>query len=346
MRSLLKTVVLLGVLAGSTLPACTIPVFRYALDRWEADPFHLIVPIAWARQPENAAVMSLLRAEAVANLELKEKTDAAAPTPQLFFPRDLEHSLWPGTWDQTTVRSMLESPARRALAERILSGESVVWVMIDSGKADDDKATAERVEKRLRYLEQAAGLPPQDPNDPDSQLGPGPPLKLKFSLLRVARDKAEELPFCHMLAGPEGGKLLQGGETLLAPVFGRGRVLGAWKADEMDDTAIEDACLFLAGRCSCRVKNQSPGWDVLMRLDWAAALQKATPVAAGTVPPAAPAAFTFDPPSMVTTTTTGSEPGLIGVSSVVHIPWSFIVGGLFIAIGVAWLVVAGKRSAS
>ena len=32
--------------------------------------------------------------------------------------------------------------------------------------------------------------------------------------------------------------------------------------------------MFLTGRCSCRVKNQSPGWDVLLKVDWEAALQK------------------------------------------------------------------------
>ena len=33
--------------------------------------------------------------------------------------------------------------------------------------------------------------------------------------------------------------------------------------------------MFLIGRCSCRVKDQNPGWDVLMNVDWAKALEKA-----------------------------------------------------------------------
>ena len=57
-----------------------------------------------------------------------------------------------------------------------------------------------------------------------------------------------------------------------AAIFGKGRVLGAWTLDLLDDAALEDACLFLVGRCSCRVKDQNPGWDILMNVDWPKAL--------------------------------------------------------------------------
>ena len=38
--------------------------------------------------------------------------------------------------------------------------------------------------------------------------------------------------------------------------------------------------MFLVGRCSCRMKNENPGWDILMNVDWAKALEQA-----GTSPP-------------------------------------------------------------
>jgi hypothetical protein len=34
--------------------------------------------------------------------------------------------------------------------------------------------------------------------------------------------------------------------------------------------------MFLIGRCSCRVKDQNPGWDILMNTDWTQALAQAT----------------------------------------------------------------------
>jgi hypothetical protein len=131
------------------------------------------------------------------------------------------------------------------------------------------------VEKRLRFLEQVAALPLQDPNDPDSQLGPGPPLKLNFTVLRVSLDDPKEKLFAAMVGGPQQQELIANGTSFAAPVFGKGRVLGAWALSEFDDMAIEDATLFLIGRCSCRIKNENPGWDVVLKTDWEQALAKA-----------------------------------------------------------------------
>ena len=76
-----------------------------------------------------------------------------------------------------------------------------------------------------------------------------------------------------MLAGP-GGKL-DPTQGFAAAVFGKGRVLGAWNLKELDDASLEEACLFLVGRCSCRLKNDNPGWDLLMNVDWPQALARA-----------------------------------------------------------------------
>lgn len=265
--------VFLGVLCGATAFACTIPVFRYALDRWEPDKFRLVVPAALARQPEVSKLLIPLRGNAPANIRVEESPDPAITEARLYFGNMEGKPLWSGALDAASLQSLLSSPARTALAKRLLEGESVIWVIADNGKPED-RSEAGRVEKRLRYLEQVVALPPQDPNDPDSQLGPGPPLKLKLGVLRVSmQDPAEKL-FCAMLAGTRCADALARGEAFAAPVFGRGRVLGAHVLGDLDDIALEDMTMFLTGRCSCRVKNQSPGWDVLLHLDWESALQK------------------------------------------------------------------------
>lgn len=77
-----------------------------------------------------------------------------------------------------------------------------------------------------------------------------------------------------MLAGPKPAAGLANGPWLAA-VFGRGRVLGAWPAADFGDAEIEEACLFLLGACSCQVKRQNPGWDMLMNVNWVTELQAA-----------------------------------------------------------------------
>ena len=227
-----------------------------------------------------------LRANGAGNLSIVTSKDAGQKQAELRFPGDGSAPLWAGDLNVATLGAVLDSPARQDLRARILAGESVVWVIADSG-TQEDTAQRDRIEKRLLFLQQVASLPIQDPNDPDSQLGPGPPLKLAFTVLRVRRDDPAEAVFLKMLAGPKGN-IDPAKTSFAAAIFGKGRVLGAWALDLLDDAALEDACLFLVGRCSCRVKDQNPGWDILMNVDWPKALAEvsAKKAAVETEPPA------------------------------------------------------------
>lgn len=263
-------VICLGILVPwRDASACTIPVFRYALDRWEADEYRLVVPRAWATDRETSRLLVPLRGNAVANVRVEESGDPASDRARLLFPEG-DAPLWQGRIDASSLEPLLDSPARRALLARLLAGDSVVWVVATMAA---DTADVDRITARLRFLEQVGELPEQNPDDPDSQLGPGPPLRLKFSVLQVSLADPAERIFATMLAGPEHADWVGAGVPFAAAVFGRGRVLGAWPLAELDDLTLEDTSLFLTGRCSCRIKNGNPGWDVLMRVDWEAALE-------------------------------------------------------------------------
>jgi hypothetical protein len=247
---------------------CTIPVFRYALDRWEADRFRLVVAAPTAARPEIVDLLRPLRAGGVANLDISTSKDAAVTETRLYAAKNGETPVWSGELNAPSLAALLDSPARKQILEHVLAGDSVTWVVVDDGTEH-----AERIAKRLSFLEQAAALPIQDPDDPDSQLGPGPELRLKFRVLHLKLSDAAEKPLFAMLAGPDGK--VRPDQPLAAAVFARGRVLSAFPLDALDDATLEEACMFLIGRCSCRVKDQNPGWDVLMNVDWAKALEKA-----------------------------------------------------------------------
>lgn len=271
--------------------ACTIPVFRFALDRWEADRFQLVLPSSSSQDQALSDLLRPLRANGKANLDIHTSKDAALAQAELRFSTRDHEVLWSGRLDQASLAAVLDSPARKQILDHILAGDSVVWVMSDRGTPDDE-AHAQRIAKRIKFLEQVAALPVQDPNDPDSQLGPGPPLKLKFTLLRVRSDDPAEQLLLKMLAGPKR-EIDPSATSFAAAVFARGRVLGAWPLEMLDDMALEDACMFLVGRCSCRIKNENPGWDILMNVDWPRTLEAASsapPVAAQVQKPESPAA--------------------------------------------------------
>ena len=250
---------------------CTIPVFRYALDRWEADRFKLVLPAEVAAKPEIVDLMRPLRAGGKANLDIVPDRSGQTKAATLSFPRDEAQAAWSGDLSSASLAELLDSPGRKQLLKHILEGDSVTWVLVDVATPTDEEA-AQRISKRLAFLEQAAALPIQDPNDPDSQLGPGPELRLKFQVLRLRQDEGAEKPLISMLAGPKGR--VDAKRPFAAAVFGRGRVLGAWQLDELDDAGLEDACMFLIGRCSCRLKNENPGWDLLMNVDWPKMLEE------------------------------------------------------------------------
>jgi hypothetical protein len=254
-------------LAGLSALACSIPVFRYALDRWPADNFRIEVSAADSKDETIARFIRNFGAASALNMEVARVEQGPS---RLLAPHADEKQiapLWSGALNSAVLATLTNSPARVELVRRALAGDSAVWVLVESGNRTDDDAMAKTIEKRLRYLEQVAQLPLIDPNDPSSKLGPGPRLAVKFSLLRVSAKAAEEVPFLSMLAGPKS-VLAGSSEPWVAAVFGRGRVLGAWPAKGFGDEQIEEVCLFLLGACSCQVKNLNPGWDLLLRVDW------------------------------------------------------------------------------
>ncbi|HEY6170022.1 MAG TPA: hypothetical protein VI454_18435 [Verrucomicrobiae bacterium] len=250
--------------------ACSIPVFRYALDRWPADNFRLEVSAADAKSEPVTRFLRNFGTASALNLEIvRLAADKPGPS-RLLFPRSPESAapaIWSGPLDVAALAQITNCPARREIVRRLLTGDSAVWVLVESGDRATDDAAARTLEKRLHYLEQVAQLPFIDPTDPTSQLGPGPKLGVKFSVLRIRRDDAAEPLFLKMLAGPKSG-LATSSEPWIAAIFGRGRVLGAWPVKGFGDEQIEEVSLFLLGACSCQVKRLNPGWDLLLHADW------------------------------------------------------------------------------
>jgi len=298
----LAAIVLLA--AASLAHACSVPVFRYALDRWPADAFHLDAPAAALREEPLAGD---LRGDGGVrlNIEALPRADAAASREaRLTFPAESAEAaeLWKGELTAAAYRELVDSPARAEIARRVLAGESGIWVLVESGDRDADTALAGLLSERIAAIEKTAQLPVIRPDDPSSQLGPGPKLGIHFSLLRIARSDARERMTVAMLAGPNGLPAFPPAKPFAALVFGRGRVLGAWTPEKLTTQLVEEAGKFLLRACSCEAKRLNPGWDLLLRVNWDAELEKIAQArtAAGDIPVSQPASpkpetVTFQP---------------------------------------------------
>jgi hypothetical protein len=260
---------------AAAAPACDIPVFRYALVHWPADAYEAIVYHYGPLGSEETAVVETLERHARDPLNLrvrrvdlaveKEASPVASKLPWvvLRYPGSVETRgiLWEGRPADLSLGRLTDSPARREVAMRILEGESAVWIFLESGDRAKDEAAAALLGARLRDMEGKLKLPGA-PEEPVS-----PPLRLAFSVLRLSRADPTEEMLVRMLIRSEEG-LESVAEPMAFPVFGRGRKLEALVGKGISGDNVAEYCAFLAGPCSCQVKLQNPGIDLLLSAEW------------------------------------------------------------------------------
>jgi len=278
---------------GGAVQACSVPVFRYALERWEADPYRLnlatTAPQSEAGQARfSRPSLAALKNSSTANLdfEILEESTVAPFDPgtlsvpsalELLYPRTsgIVAPAWVGLTTESNLDRLTQSPARTEIGRRLLGGDSAVWVLLESGDARADEAAAHRITSRLKELEQELEIEPLDPDDIAAGLVTMPVegLQVAFSMLRVSRSEPDEDVLVHMLLGLEND-LREFSEPIAFPVFGRGRVLYALVGKGINDRTIRRACSFLTGPCSCQAKELNPGVDLLMAIDWDSQIER------------------------------------------------------------------------
>jgi len=271
--------------------ACNVPVFRYALERWPAEPYEFVLFHRGTLSEADQAVVDALKAtsqegKGLANLtfftvDLAAKPDAAreqlwsrqtnAALPWLLVraPRseDTAPPMWAGRLDREVVHSLIDSPARREIARRLLRGDSAVWLLVESGNQTADEAVRSMLETDLKKSEKTIQLPEPAPDDP--QMRSSLPLRVAFSVLRISRREPAEAMFLALLAR-EAPQVATKASPVVLPILGRGRALAALFGPQLRPEIIADVCSFVAGPCSCEVKELNPGFDLLMAADWEA----------------------------------------------------------------------------
>ena len=290
-RKIVLALALLGLTEASRVAACNVPVFRYALERWVPDPYQVVVfhegPLAPGAQKVVTALLDYvdrpdgcptnLTFEVVdvsKNIDrrwqdiIQTRKDATLPWLSVRYPAqtEIKASLHEGPLDTAFLQSLLDSPMRRTLAERLLSGQTAVWILVESGDKDKDNEKAAWLTSHLKKLEQTLTLP-ELTTAPKDKLRADLALKIEFSLLRVSRQDAREQVLVRCLLGMEDD-LEPRREPIVFPVFGRGLALWAIVGKGINADNIEGAARFLVSACSCEVKAQNPGVDLLMTADW------------------------------------------------------------------------------
>jgi len=288
-RTTIATLGLFVLLPGAAY-ACSVPVFRYAMERWAPDYYEGVL-IHRGTMAQDDATSSLLEGETAELLNLSlsrldivstaeeetkallgEKVPEKLPALALWYPglKGRAAPFWVGEFTPATVSQLIESPKRKELAKRLTEGQSGVWILVESGDAAKDKAALQLLSRELETATKE--LTEMLPSLVEEMETPG--LSFEFSVLPVSRSDPNEQFLLAMLLHSEPDLEKYAGEPILFPVFGRGRALYALVAEGINTDNIREAVGFLTGPCGCEVKMLNPGVDLLMAVNWDAAVMQ------------------------------------------------------------------------
>ena len=290
--------------AAQTVDACNIPVFRYALENWQPDNYITVILHNGDLTAEQQSLLEQLKSKSIPQQEvtnvdfyeidqrtadedqtgsnlppgvatyIKRWADYASPTEPtmvVLYPEQLPTTLpaWSGAFSRENADRILDSPIRQEIARRVLEGESAVWVLIESGNPEVDDAAFARLGDLLKDAPNHVTLPDQDLIETDDEYDPSNKIELKveFSALRIPRDALDEAPFISMLLGSEED-LQTFNEPIAIPIFARGRTYFALVGRGINETTVHENCQFLCGACSCQVKQDNPGIDLPIAMNW------------------------------------------------------------------------------
>jgi len=311
-RLLFPFAFLTGLVIIQQVWACQVPVFRYALERWQADDYHAVIIHQGTLDEEQKKALKIIDESASplfdtgANLSL-HKVDLSSvssveprwqsetstfepddpPRIALYYPTStgIDEPLWTGDLTMANAKAIIDSPLRQKIKNELLSGTSNVWLLIQSGNESLDQEAEQRLRKFLDQaseetklpdgiipLEKAHQLrsgPDEGPIDMDDVLRSSVPLKIHFSTLAVSRNEPAEEIFISMLLKHSPRMRSITDQPIAIPIFGRGRVLEGMIGQDITLEHTLGASSYLCSACSCQVKEENPGLDMLMAVKWA-----------------------------------------------------------------------------
>ena len=267
--------------------ACDFPVFQWAMENWAADSYEVLVYHDGPLSGEEEALVKLLE-EQCQSLSVNAKvtlsnvqgdddfiapgvwemqSGAEAPWMVLRYPAAQSNDpyVWAAPLNETNVHILLDSPVRQKIAAALAEKKTAVWVLLESGDAAADEKAALAIEEALKVTRKTVEIIPLD-GDTNEAAEPVT-WELSYSLVRVNRDDLKEKAFVQMLLHSESD-LADTNLPMAFPMFGRGRALYALVGGGINTTMIEEANVYISDRCGCEVKDQNPGVDMLMGMDW------------------------------------------------------------------------------
>lgn len=290
--------------------ACDTPVYRYAMYRWTPTPYEVYffhedffeerkyseAETRLLRSLESAAEDSETPANVVsipvnvfADPGLRSvppdvrklwnaQSDRSLPRYLVVSPQGaLVHA---GSLTDQNVPLLVDSPVRARLNSLLSEGKSGVFILLNGS---DERANA-RAQETLNNLErdvaegkidlykapqgEVVGAPDAEPDAPKPAHSIG--------IVSLNRTDPKEKWLVDMLLSVESDLRDEEFEAqpMIFVAYGRGRALPPYIGKGISKDNLLEVLAFITGACSCTVKEQNPGIDLLTSYDWESAAEQ------------------------------------------------------------------------
>ena len=167
--------------------ACSVPVFRYALERWDRDLYQVIVVKDGAFTEQEIALAQSLKAQtklgegflnaqvSIADLsdpsmretllgmypQAVESVQAEMPMLTLFFPReqDQKNLIWQAPFDMVAIEQLQRAASNIEITDALLAGASTVFAFVECGDATVDQAAFDTLRSAAAKLQTTLEIP-------------------------------------------------------------------------------------------------------------------------------------------------------------------------------------------
>jgi hypothetical protein len=182
------------------------------------------------------------------------------------------------------VRALAACPAATALNNKLTADNTCLFIVLAQEDADATKVAQQTVAAVIKKLQAGEiDLAPQTPafaaeettDGPAAETEPGVKNAYAAEMFTVRRDNPQDAWFVRQLLAIEPD-LPELTEPMVFPVYGRGRALPPFVGKGITEDNLRQCLYWISGPCSCTVKDQNPGAELLTRKDFEALAEALT----------------------------------------------------------------------
>jgi hypothetical protein len=293
-------------ISSTTAWACSTPVYRYAMYNWAPGPYEVYYFQRGEPLKKDAEVLQLLTQRRntkegdKANVVLakidptrKDRLNRLPPWVQKAWEphaKDKESffliitpwgaELFAGQLDAATLKAMLDSPLRRRIGRLMQDGNAALLLVVAPPREKRIKKIEKTIDEVIARVGAVQSEKPVKPladkkrpaeaNEEEADK----PSPLKVARLTISAEDPAEKWLIRMLMLSEKDLEDEASEPIVFPIFGRGRTLPPLIGAGITVDNLMECMGYVSGPCSCQIKDQNIGGDLLITWNWEATAEQ------------------------------------------------------------------------